>query len=196
MKRLALGAVVMLALLPACGGTDRPEGVVERWLISLNQGPAGRPGRYAPEQLSRSILSDWERCDPGALELTEVGRGREFTTNRPAVGTTAAAVPYHVEYTTGLDRSCDDPAAQHAPTGGIALLDRKDGTWRIRKLSSAPRGGGPSEFAGLRVPSEGGERIGGATLGQWLAGVGVGVALALIVVVLMSIAPGPLPRSE
>jgi hypothetical protein len=193
-----VGAAVLLALLPACGRTDRPEGVVERWLISLNQGAAGHPERYAPESISRSILSGWNRCDPGALDVVEVGKGRQFVTDRPITRTPAAAVPYRVAYTTGLDRDCNDPAASHGPTEGIALLDRRKGAWHIRKLTSPSRGGAPPEFAGLRVPSEGGRRIGGASFGQWLAGVGVGLGLALVVVALMRFAPrpAPLPRRE
>jgi hypothetical protein len=37
----ALAFVVLV--LPACASTERPEGLVERWLVSLNQGAAGRP---------------------------------------------------------------------------------------------------------------------------------------------------------
>ena len=40
MRRLIGLAGVAMILLAACGGTDRPEGAVENWLIALNQGHA------------------------------------------------------------------------------------------------------------------------------------------------------------
>ena len=43
MRRLIGLAGVAMILLAACGGTDRPEGAVENWLIALNQGKSA-PG--------------------------------------------------------------------------------------------------------------------------------------------------------
>ncbi|MGH2556909.1 MAG: hypothetical protein ACRDHO_14500, partial [Actinomycetota bacterium] len=75
MKRALFLLVVAALFLSACGGTDRPEGVVERWLISLNQGRAGEPDKYAPNELSQRILSNWQERDPGDLQVIEVGKG-------------------------------------------------------------------------------------------------------------------------
>jgi hypothetical protein len=182
-KRLALGAVLLLALLPACGGTDRPEGVVERWLISLNQGAAGRPGRFAAAGFSERILPGWRGRDPGDLAVIEVGKGKLI--HRPygidGKGQTApefTVVPFRVERASGrqLDRE--------------AVVAEVRGTLRVVAMGTRE--------PDLLVPSQGGERVGGATAGQWLTGIGIGVALALVVVGLMRLAPKPaaLPRRE
>jgi len=60
----ALAFVVLV--LPACASTERPEGLVERWLVSLNQGAAGRPEEYAADDLSEQILPSFRTADPGS----------------------------------------------------------------------------------------------------------------------------------
>lgn len=75
MRRAALLVVLLAAALPACAATERPEGIVERWLISLNQGAAGDPGTYADDEVSNLVVPDWDELEPGALDLIEVGRG-------------------------------------------------------------------------------------------------------------------------
>lgn len=76
MRRLAaLALLAALVLAPACASVDRPEGLVERWLLALNQGAAGRPGRYADPRVSERVLPGWRGRDPGALDVIEVGRG-------------------------------------------------------------------------------------------------------------------------
>ena len=77
MRRLAAAAMLAGLVLAGCGHTDRPEGIVERWFTSLNQGSAGRPGQYAPELLSQGVLPNWRQCEPGVIDLIEVGRGGE-----------------------------------------------------------------------------------------------------------------------
>jgi len=165
--------------LGACGGTDRPEGVVERWLISLNQGEAGEPERYAPKELSSQILPPPR--EPNDLDVIEVGKGRV------AAGT--ALVPYRVEVLDGprLD--------------GIAQLQRLiqrvvDGEPRTTDLGWQITGLLPADPA-LRVPSEGGERIGGASAALWLGGVGSAGVLILLTWALMAAFgrefPGPRP---
>ncbi|MDP9342721.1 MAG: hypothetical protein M3Q23_11660 [Actinomycetota bacterium] len=182
-KRLVVGAALLLALLPACGGTDRPEGVVERWLISLNQGAAGRPSRYAVDAFSERILPGWRGRDPGDLVLIEVGKGE--LVHRPygigGKGQSApefTVVPLRVERVSGRQFERE------------AIVAEVRGTLRIVAMGTLE--------PGLLVPSQGGQRVGGATIGQWLAGVGVGVALALLVVALMRLVPkpAPLPRRE
>ena len=164
MRRLAPLAMLAVMLLSACGGTDRPEGVVERWLISLNQGKAGRPGTYAAQSTSRRILPHWQDRDPGDLDVIEVGKGRA-TAHR-------ALVPFRVERTSGLKIS------------GVAELRKPRGDWRVVGVST--------ERAGLLVPSEGGPRIGSAPAGWWLVAIGLSVVLILLVAVALSLTPKPL----
>ena len=64
----------MLLMLAACATAQRPAGIVERWLLSLNQGSAGRPGVYAPTEVSDQVLPGWRRLDPGQLDEIEVGK--------------------------------------------------------------------------------------------------------------------------
>ena len=74
MKRVL--ALAMFALvLPGCATAERPEGIVERWLTSLNQGAAGRPERYAPDAVSEQVLPGWEDLDPGELDMMVVVAG-------------------------------------------------------------------------------------------------------------------------
>lgn len=166
MKRLAVVVVLAAVLLPACGGTDRPEGVVERWLISLNQGSAGQPQKYAPERLSQRILPNWASRDPGNLDVIEVGRGRTYLTTQVSLDPEHALVPYRVKMVSG-------------PVGsGIVILHKRPAGWRVFALE-------PSA-ANLSVPSKGGQRIGRASPGVWLIGLGVAVALILVSIGLMS----------
>lgn len=151
MKRaVALAAVAVALLAPACAGTQRPEGLVERWLTSLNQGAAGRPARYAANALSDQVLPGWAGLDPGQLDVIEVGKARVFANMRFPEG--AALVPFRVVDLDGNERT------------GVALIQRgPDGrTWE-RVLRLAP----PSED--LALPSQGGPPIETATPPMWLA---------------------------
>lgn len=95
MKRIMALALALatLTLLPGCAGTHRPEGVVERWLVSLNQGAAGEPSRYADDQATAEIASDWDTREPGAYDEIEVGTA--------VLQGTSAAVPFRVTTTDG-----------------------------------------------------------------------------------------------
>ena len=73
MKRPALAALMIIALASCASQEQRPEGVVERWLLALNQGAAGRAGRYADPQTSRLILPGYATADPSRLDVIEVG---------------------------------------------------------------------------------------------------------------------------
>jgi hypothetical protein len=168
--RRALFFIVVVGLLvPACGGTDRPEGVVERWLISLNQGRAGEPEKYAPEALSQMILPNWQRRDPGDLDVIEVGKGRPAPTTRPYLTPRSPSylVPYRVERLDGRASS---------GVAGLLLLAR--GGWTVSDLLP------PSPS--LKVPSEGGERLGGASALVWLFGLAAAALFVLVSVALMS----------
>jgi hypothetical protein len=168
MKRALLLLTVATLVLPACGGTDRPEGVVERWLISLNQGKAGQPEKYAPDALSQRILPNWQKRDPGDLDVIEVGAGQRFVPpGRASAGEERYVVPFRVK-----------PLDGHEIRGTAELLSIRGEPWNIDELL-------PAE-PGLLVPSEGGRRLGSASTHYWLAGSGIGALLILLSVLLMS----------
>jgi len=168
MKRALFVLTMAALLLAACGGTDRPEGVVERWLVSLNQGKAGEPEKYAPDELSQRILPTWKNREPGELDVIEVGKGRRFAPpGRMLPPGERHIVPFRVVRTEGNEI-----------TGTVQLVRPHAGPWQVEDLLSTDRE--------LRVPSEGGDRIGHASTGAWLAGAGIAVALILLSVLLMS----------
>jgi hypothetical protein len=160
-KRALFFIVVVGLLVPACGGTDRPEGVVERWLISLNQGRAGEPEKYAPDELSQRILPNWQNRDPGDLDVIEVGKGAMV--NALITRRLAYLVPYRVKRVDGRTVS------------GVAGL--KDSM--VAELLN------PVE--GLKVPSQGGERLGGASALVWLLGLAAAALFVLVSIGLMSV---------
>jgi hypothetical protein len=73
MRRAILVTAALLAF-SACATSERPEGIVERWLISLNQGAAGDPDAYAPRGVSDRVVPRWDELEPGELDEIEVGR--------------------------------------------------------------------------------------------------------------------------
>jgi hypothetical protein len=161
-KRALLLLSLAALLSPACGGTDRPEGLVERWLISLNQGKAGRPEKYAADPLSQRILPNWRTRDPGDLDVIEVGKGRPFDVEHALYD-----VPFQVKRASGTEISM------------IARLASFDAPpERVTELLP--------NYTGLRLPSQGGERIGDASAVVWLIGIGIAFALILLSVLLMS----------
>jgi hypothetical protein len=180
-KRLLALAGLAVVLLSACAHTDRPEGVVERWLISLNQGKAGRPNTYAPARVSNEVLPGWQKCDPGSLDVIEVGVHATGTEGHPGV----VLVPYRVEYVSDLTKVCG-PTAPTAPVRGSAILARKSGRWRIEGVQYRPARG----FLG--VPSEGGQRIGSASAATWGVAFGISAALMILVALLMRLTPKPM----
>ena len=173
MKRLLPVASLALLLLAACGGTDRPEGVVERWLISLNQGKAGRPDQYAPERLSQRILPHWQTRDPGDLDVIEVGSGKRYSTafeKCPSRCPSEWLVPFRVERTSGVKFA------------GTALA-RRQGDWYVIGLRIGDRS--------LLVPSNGGQRIGSASSATWGIAIGISAALMLLVAFVIGLTPKP-----
>jgi hypothetical protein len=173
MKRALFVLVVAALVLPACGGTDRPEGVVERWLVSLNQGKAGEPEKYAPDVLSQRILPNWQSRDPGALDVIEVGKGRPSD-----VEAVTYDVPFRVAEVNGSEVSLIARVFRHSMRG----VDRGILEFPIVELVAYDAG----RQAVLPLPSEGGDRIGDASPKVWLAAVGIAVALILLSVLLMS----------
>jgi hypothetical protein len=164
MKR-ALPIVAIALLLAGCSTIERPEGIVERWLLALNQGQAGEPERYASADVSHRILPEYRDVDPGEFDVLEVGRafvGFCGVALPPAdtcpAGVASASVPLRV---VRLDGRTFDLEAH--------LLDRGGG-WRIEGLVDGPR----------NVPSRGGLPIRGAPAAAWLLAF---VASALLIIV-------------
>lgn len=162
MKRRAFVAITLLSLV-SCGGHERPEGIVERWLLALNQGSAGRPDRYAVRQVSDAVLPGWRSADPGTFDVIEVGRARPCMYRGPAE--CDAAVPFRVVLLDGGEVRSD----------ALVGFDR------------ATRNGVPDRvFAvtapgtGQELPSEGGPPIGSAGAAGWLLAVGTGLGLILL----------------
>jgi hypothetical protein len=174
-RRSALPLVVLVLALPACAGTERPEGIVERWLISLNQGAAGEPERYARDQVSELLVPEWELLEPGQLDKIEVGRGR-----------------VEGPFLLGEDDQHLVPLAIERLDGGrlraTAILRMHDGSWRIEALSLGT--------FDLALPSEGGPQRSRGPGAAWLAALGVAIFLVLATAALLRLVPEPGPRAE
>jgi hypothetical protein len=188
MRRLAGAAVLVTGLLAACGHTDRPEGVVERWLVSLNQGSAGRPNQFADRAVSEQILPGWQACDPGALDVIEVGIGGMF----PVQEGQAALAPYRVRYADDAVDLCGHPVRGAGPADGFAeLLRRPAGDWSVVRLLERKAGDET-----LPLPSSGGPPLADAPEEIWLASVLGGLALCALVALLMAATPRPAPLAS
>jgi hypothetical protein len=74
--RRLLALVTITLVLSGCASAERPEGIVERWLTSLNQGAAGQPERYAPDAVSEQVLPGWQDLDPGEIDVIVVVPGQ------------------------------------------------------------------------------------------------------------------------
>ena len=158
MRRALLVAVLALVTLTwACSSEERPEGITERWLLSLNQGAAGRPDRYAPDEVSQQVVPGWHDLDPGFLDVIKV---------EPAVFIRGAIpgtlVPFHLVTKDG-DK-----------IDGTARLLQSGDSWRITDVS------------GGTTPTEGGSPF-GAGLPGWPIALGVGALLALAALGLLTV---------
>jgi hypothetical protein len=162
-RRAVIAAALATLVLSACAGQERPEGIVERWLLALNQGAAGEPDRYAPNAASEEVLPGWEHLDPGELDVVEVARSSTPRGDPCAEGT---FVPFRV---VRLDGSQLRSAACVAGTRVTQLTDRVGST-------------DPS------FPSEGGPPIQDERAGVWGIAIGVGVGLVLVGEALMRVA--------
>jgi hypothetical protein len=166
MRRL-VGVAIALLALTSCGHTQRPEGIVERWLESLDQGRAGTPEKYAADDVSEQVLPGFRALDPGHLDAIEVGKG-----SSPAGAAVAmqseTLVPFRIVTTDG--RALAGVATVSIPGTGSAL-----------RILTVGLGRSPIPF-----PSEGGPRIVETSRSKWLAG--VGGALVLMAVALVSMA--------
>lgn len=157
MKRLAIVGAVLLVLVPACAARERPEGIVERWLLSLNQGAAGRPGRYAQAGLSQQLVPGWDRLDPGRLDTIEVGAAT------PAPGASGASlVPFRIVDVDG------------GQVAGVATV----GAATPRRVTAVQINPAPP---GLEGASEG-SRVEWISARGWLAALGVAAILSSLAV--------------
>lgn len=171
MRRAALALVALVLALPACAGTERPEGIVERWLISLNQGAAGEPERYADDTLSDSVLPRRERLEPGGLDVIEVGDARAGPGG-------SFLVPFQVV-------ELDGTAAR-----AFAVLERRDGSLRIVRFQPPPDTGPAADPDFARRPRRGVPRP------AWLVALGVAILLVVATAAVMRLVPEPGPRAE
>lgn len=184
-RAAALGALTLALLTPACAGAERPEGVVERWLVSLNQGEAGRPDLYVidgadAEVLGARVLAGWRQAEPGRLDRIEVGRA----------GPHVEAVPADSDALNGCGAGGCTPVRFRVvdldgrETRGIAYLGLVDGDHAIAEVRTpdVAEGVGAEEVNGTlpALPSDGGPEIQG--LGP------ASLAIAGLVAVLLSLA--------
>jgi hypothetical protein len=150
MRQLAVLPVLLLSLV-ACSQQERPEGVVERWLVSLNQGPAGEPGLWAEERATREVTSWFDNSEPGQLDSIVIGQVFNVTDG-------GRLVQFSITTIDGETRS------------GEALLVHRSGEEGSTRIITAAN---PTDAA---VTSSGWS--GNASTGSWLLALLLGAALA------------------
>jgi hypothetical protein len=164
---LALGALAIALLTPACAGAERPAGIVERWLLSLNQGAAGRPDRYAPDAVSEQVVPGWRDLEPGELDAVEIGTDLPTTTCREPCTEVAFRM-------TGLDGTIRE---------GVARVERDPGgEWRVAAVEMGASGLPPG---GQGWATEGAPAV------AWLLTIAVAIALAGAAVIIVRLVPTP-----
>ena len=152
MKRAAL-ALILLVAVGACTSADRPEGTVERWLTSLNQGDAGRPDRYADGAVTAEVAPTWDTEEPGWIDTISVGMATD-------AGVGVRSVPFRIEPVEG------DPVSGTVTLGTRTL---EDGTTQPVVTSVA--------LGDVVVPA--GASHGKADGSAWLFASGLGLLMAL-----------------
>ena len=173
MRRAVLALAFLALTLPACSASDqRPEGLVERWLLSLNQGEAGRPEEYAGDDLSEQILPGFATAEPGELDVIEVGTARVDEAGL------SARVRIRVVRLDGTE------------IASVVRIDRLDGGdgWYIEALEPASADAPP-------LPSEGGASIGNAGVSAWVVALGVAALLIAVTAGLMALVREPRPAA-
>jgi hypothetical protein len=166
-RRLVLIAIAVAALT-SCGHTRRPEGLVERWLQSLDQGEAGNPEKYAPDETSTQILPGFRSLDPGELDTIEVGKATDAVPRLIPVFT-EYLVPFRVVDQDGNERRGSAVVAPDLEPPIVSIRDEP----------------------GPPLPSEGGPPIAQAPGAWWLAGLAMAIGLTLVAILLMSFVRGP-----
>ena len=158
-----LAAALMALVFAACASQERPEGIVERWLLALNQGAAGEPGTYANGSTSDEILPDWEELEPGQLDLIEVGAAIPVEDAPPRGHIAEVHVPFRVVTVDGSEMRGRAVLPQSAQASGVPIASVD--------LRAIP----PGIF-----PSENGPPIIETTRTAWLVSVLIGAGLALL----------------
>jgi len=169
-RRAGILVAVFGMALAACATAERPEGIVERWLISLNQGAAGEPDTYAADKVSRLLVPDWDLTDPGELDRIEVGRGRvegPFLLGEEG----QYVVPFLIDH------------LHEGELRATAILRMRADGWRVEAISLGT--------FGLRLPSEGGRPLSGVGAIAWLVAIGSAALVILLTAGLMRLVPGP-----
>ncbi len=121
--------VFLLLALTSCAVRERPEGIVERWLLALNQGSAGQPGRYAPESLSQTILPDWRHAEPGHFDVIDVQPAAVRSCSVAVTGDSCepkgrlASVPFVLETTDGAVSRFEVTLVEHGGTWNAVALE-------------------------------------------------------------------------
>jgi len=152
----ATAVFFLLLALSACAAQERPEGIVERWLLALNQGRAGEPDRYAEPSVSSRILPGYATVDPGEFDVVEVGRAT------PSCGVSGWFVPFRVVLLSRTE------------IRSVACTD----AGRVVELIRTRSNEAPDNLDAL--PSEGGPAIGSAGTSGWLLALGTGMGLILL----------------
>ena len=131
MKRGIVLACLGLVVLVGCSQSPRPEGVVQRWLVSLNQGSAGRPGQWADAGVTTTV-APWWPAEPDHIDEMDVG-----TAN-------GQAVPFRIETTDGTVTSGVATVGTRATSDGsepyvasVSLGDVPVEAHKVGGLSSA-----------------------------------------------------------
>ena len=169
--------IVIAALLFAgCSTAERPEGVVERWLLALNQGDAGRPDRYASSVASTAVFPGWRSTDPGAFDVVEVGHSHPCGYRGPMI--CDVVVPFRVVLEDGSELRSD----------ALVGRARDEGPAPTRVFTIVPA------RTGQGLPSEGGPPIGSAPLGSWLEAFLVAAALVAAAELVLRAVRGSAPR--
>ncbi|MGH2640459.1 MAG: hypothetical protein ACRDGO_02035 [Actinomycetota bacterium] len=163
MRRVLTTAVLATLAFSACASQERPEGIVERWLLALNQGSAGEPGRFAPESLSQTILPGWSRADPGHFDVIEVSPAAVRSCSDAVAGDSCEAqgrrafVRFNLETTEGAVFSFEVTLVEHGGTWNPIALEPNDDPMVLRNTG----------WLSKVKPS------------SWLAAIGIGFGLVL-----------------
>jgi len=168
---LAAALLLLMLMLPGCSSQERPEGIVERWLLALNQGGAGEPLRYADLDVTNALVPEWRAAEPGTFDVIEVGKG--VPCGRGPIGC-ETRVPFRVELVDGAQQRLDAFVVSGPPPF--------DTRRRVGALVA------PDET--LALPSEGGAPIGTADVSGWLVAAGIGLTLLITGEGLMRLARG------
>jgi hypothetical protein len=164
MRRLLSVVAVVALLLVGCSNTERPEGIVERWLLALNQGQAGEPRRFAYLSAAETVPANWRSEDPGTFDVIEVGRAQPCSEVGPIV--CEARVPFRVVLMDGEELRAE------ALVGIDRMGNSRAGPSRVFEVRN-------TEF-GLILPSEGGPSIGSAGSVAWLFAITASIALIVL----------------